>query len=982
MSQLVGPAQALHEAFLQTLAPNPELIKQAEAYLKTAAQQPGYGIAVLQLISAESVAVEVRQAAAVGFKNYVKYSWSPRAADGLSGSTPLAIPEGEKDQIKVHITDLMLAAPVRVRSQLSEALSIISSHDFPARWPALLPGLLERLESADEVRLAGVLATADSIYQRYRAQFMTDALSAELDYSQQVVAPLLATLRRLTPRIAERAADPPAQALLLSNIQLVVSIFYSLNSPGLTEAFEETLDGWMSEFHGLLVLEAPGVAEKDPEKQSVLDVVKATICEALILFLERNEEEFAKFLQTFVQDDNLALHAINFLTAVAGSVHHSLFQDPAVLRQVCESIVIPNLRIREDMEELFEMNWVEYVRRDTEGSDSDTRRRAASELVKALTARYPAQTTELFSGYVASMLAEAGGTGRAARWKAKDCAIYLVAALTLRGKTASAGATSTNDLVNLQDFYAQHIAPELAAADVNDLPVLKADALKFATTFRSQLPKATALATFPHLVNLLASESNVVHSYAAIAVDKLLSQREGGALRFQPQELAGCLQGLLERLFACFALPDSSENEYVMKAVMRVIAKNAVKEQQSSQMLLRTPLMLCGKPGPTIAPVAPVCLQQLSQLLLAVCKNPTQPGFNHYLFESVAALVRFCCPRDPASVAKFEEMLFPPFQIVLQEDVQEFHPYIFQVFAQLLETREPGTPLPPSYVALFPPLLSATFWERSGNTPALVRLVRAYLAASPAQVVAGGHLPAVLGIFQKLVASRALDHEGFLLLDALYCGGVPLTALAPYTPHVWTLLFQRLQAARTAKFVRGFVVFTAAFAALHGPGELMQALEAVQAGIGLMILDTVIAPNLANVSGQWEEKLVVVGITKLIVEAPQLQAQENQGVAGKLLDALLRLLDGTSSSDEAGDEEAGVGAGGYSAAFAKLHNAQRVEPDPLPGIKDAGVFLAASLAKRGAAAPGTVPALVAAHVSADHQAKLASLASRAGVQLT
>lgn len=101
------------------------------------------------------------------------------------------------------------------------------------------------------------------------------------------------------------------------------------------------------------------------------------------------------------------------------------------------------------------MNWVEYVRRDTEGSDSDTRRRAASELVKALTARYPAQTTELFSGYVASMLAEAGGTGRAARWKAKDCAIYLVAALTLRGKTASAGATSTNDLVNLQDFYAQ-----------------------------------------------------------------------------------------------------------------------------------------------------------------------------------------------------------------------------------------------------------------------------------------------------------------------------------------------------------------------------------------------------------------------------------------------------------------------------------------------------------------------------------------------
>ena len=36
-----------------------------------------------------------------------------------------------------------------------------------------------------------------------------------------------------------------------------------------------------------------------------------------------------------------------------------------------------------------------------------------------------------------------------------------------------------------------------------------------------------------------------------------------------------------------------------------------------------------------IAPVAQVCLQQLAALLLEVCKNPMQPTFNHYLFESV-----------------------------------------------------------------------------------------------------------------------------------------------------------------------------------------------------------------------------------------------------------------------------------------------------------------------------------------------------------
>lgn len=140
------------------------------------------------------------------------------------------------------------------------------------------------------------------------------------------------------------------------------------------------------------------------------------------------------------------------------------------------------------------MNWVEYVRRDTEGSDSDTRRRAASELFKTLTDRFPqqaraaaqvaavarragsmaahpltrvlhaqmpacslapspppksTQVTELFTGYVGAMLQE-HARSPAANWKAKDCAIYLVTALTVRGKTAAAGATTTNTLVNLQ----------------------------------------------------------------------------------------------------------------------------------------------------------------------------------------------------------------------------------------------------------------------------------------------------------------------------------------------------------------------------------------------------------------------------------------------------------------------------------------------------------------------------------------------------
>lgn len=76
------------------------------------------------------------------------------------------------------------------------------------------------------------------------------------------------------------------------------------------------------------------------------------------------------------------MQAMRFLTTVAKSVQYKLFGEDAVLKQVCESIVIPNLLMRDSDEELFDMNWVDYIRSDTEGSDADTRRRAACDLIR------------------------------------------------------------------------------------------------------------------------------------------------------------------------------------------------------------------------------------------------------------------------------------------------------------------------------------------------------------------------------------------------------------------------------------------------------------------------------------------------------------------------------------------------------------------------------------------------------------------------
>jgi exportin-2 (importin alpha re-exporter) len=935
-----------------------------------------------QIIAQDTLQLEIRQQAAVQFKNYVKFRWAPRA--DAEGDVAQAIADAEKEQIKTHITDLMLSAPPRVRAQLSEALTIISGHDFPARWQGLLPQLLEKLKTEDSSSLNGVLSTADSIYHRYRGQFMTDQLNQELEYSQQFVGPLLAVTQRLTAACTAAAAAASSENLPqhLTNARLALSIFYSLNSPGLTEEFENTLNDWMDCLHALLSLSAPSVASRDPDTESPLDALKATACECLSLFMERNEEEFAPHLEKFATDvwqllvsvgqdvgqDALAMAAIAFLTTVARSVHHTLFSDPAVLKQVCEGIVVPNLRLRDQDEELFEMNWVEYVRRDTEGSDSDTRRRAASELVRALVEKFPQQTTELFSTYVAALLAEAS-TAPETAWRAKDAAIFLVSALAVRGRTAAAGATVTNQLVNLQDFYVTHVKPELADADVESRPIIKADCLRFATTFRSQLPQEEALQLFPRATSLLASTHNVVHSYAAILIERLLALRRGGALAFTPAQLGPYLQPLLERLFGALRLPESGENEYVMRAVMRLV------------MFV----------GAAIAPVAAVALSSLAEVLLTVARNPRQPGFNHYLFESIAALVKFGCQGHTASIASYEAVLFPPLQIILQEDVQEFHPYAFQLFAQLVELRagtSAGASLPETYLQLLPGLLSPIFWERPGNVPALGRLLRAYIAAVPSEIVSRSLLTGVLGVFQKLIASKAHDHEGMALLDALTVSMDP-GVMSQYMTAIWTLLFQRLQVAQTPKISRCFLQSAALMAAKRGGAAVGDSMETVQSGITAMIVQSMWAPTLAGPGSPSEDRIATVGSARMLCEAPSLQSDAAASASGALLAALAQraavkeAANGHGLSSQAQEGEDGEGGAeegflGYSAAYAKLHNAAEAERDVLADVSDYRADVAGRLAAYAAQHPGRLQSL--AHAApAEAQSALQQLFQRANI---
>jgi exportin-2 (importin alpha re-exporter) len=379
--------KTLSQCFMQTLAPNPEPRKQAESFLKQAADPAGDGMVIMQIVCEPSVDEQVRQAAAVNFKNHIKFRWETPDAD--APTSVVSIQEPEKEQIKGAIVNLMLSTPPKIQSQLSEALAIMSQHDFPRKWQTLLPELVKSLATAtDYTVINGILQTANSIFKRFRYEFKSNELFTDLKYCLDGFSAPLTEIFQKTGVII--AANPEAPAILKPALEcqrLCCRIFYSLNFQDLPEFFEDHIAEWMQEFHKYLLYTNPLLVEKDPEKTSGVDDLKAAVCENINLYMEKNEQEFQPFLSQFATDvwgllmtvslapsqDRLATTAIKFLTTVSKSVHHKLFADPATLTQICESIVIPNVRIRDEDEELFEMNHVEYIRRDVEGSDLDTR---------------------------------------------------------------------------------------------------------------------------------------------------------------------------------------------------------------------------------------------------------------------------------------------------------------------------------------------------------------------------------------------------------------------------------------------------------------------------------------------------------------------------------------------------------------------------------------------------------------------------------
>jgi len=931
----------------QTLSPQNEVRKPAEDFLQSVEANQNYPVLLLHLLQSDGADLNIKVAGSITFKNYVKRNWAV-PEDG-----PDKIHGSDRDAVKSLIIDLMLKSPGPVQKQLSQAIAIIGQQDFPAKWQNLIPDMVSRFATGDFHVINGVLQTAHSIFEKYSVEFKSQKLWEEIAFVLSNFAKPFTDLFIQTIDLAQQHANnKDALKVIFGSLSIISKIFYCLNYQDLPEFFEDNMATWMPRFLELLTLHNPLLVTDDDEP-GVMEDLRSQICDNIGLYASKYEEEFEPYMSQFVtavwnlllstgtetKYDLLVSNAISFLASVADRLKYkNLFEDPNVLSSICEKVIVPNMEMRECDVEMFEDNPEEFIRRDLEGSDVDTRRRAACDLVKGLSRHFEEKITGIFGMYVKTMLDKYNSNP--SFWKSKDAAMYLVTSLATRAKTAKHGITQTNELVNLSEFCQSHVVPELTnLSNMSQIPIVKADCVKYIMVFRSQLPPQAVKASIPALIQMLTSPSVVVHTYAAAAIDKILMMRDtDGKALVKSQELAPMAENLLKNLFSAFDQPGSNENEYIMKAVMRSFS--ALQE--------------------AVVPFLAHLLPPLTSKLTQAAKNPTRPHYNHYLFESLSLSIRIVCKSNAAAVQSFEQVLFPVFEEILKTDVQEFVPYVFQIMSLMLELHSSGT-VPDQYMRIFPFLLVPALWERPANIHPLVRLIQAFISRGSAQVQS--HAQGLLGVFQKLIASKNNDHEGFYLLQTMI-EHLPAEAFSANLKQVFIVLFQRLTSSKTTKYVKGLLVFFFVFVIKNGGSSLIQMIDSIQPGMFGMVCDSLIVKDgtVQKISGLTEKKISAVGITKLLTETPDFFGGNYSDKFVPLLQALVALFELPEDSSTA-DEEHFVDiedAPNYQNAYSKLIFAGKADTDPveLAGIGDPRHYLVLNLAKLAAGQPGRVPGLV------------------------
>ncbi|KAL7531578.1 hypothetical protein ACHAXR_006571, partial [Thalassiosira sp. AJA248-18] len=187
---------------------------------------PGATLMLIAITEEKQVQYEVRQAAAIQLKNICRECWAERMSylghplpsidgatnpDGTPQQSPLLSDE-DKHAVKPKLIECLLTEPDKsIRDLMAETLHCIAIHDFPDKWPELLPVLLQAVsQSADPsqaLRVHNALLAMRKVCKRYeyKSREQRGPLNEIVTHSFPLLLPLAQRLSGPTEHSLEAA---------------------------------------------------------------------------------------------------------------------------------------------------------------------------------------------------------------------------------------------------------------------------------------------------------------------------------------------------------------------------------------------------------------------------------------------------------------------------------------------------------------------------------------------------------------------------------------------------------------------------------------------------------------------------------------------------------------------------------------------------------------------------------------------------------
>jgi hypothetical protein len=262
--------QAIYAALASTLSPDQQQRQAAEAALKGWEGHPGYVSSLFRVVNSTEVAVEVRQAGIVYFKNIVNKHWE--RDEPVEGNAELqwVIGEDERVFVRSSIVEALVQGDSKCRPVIAESLRRIAGNDFPAKMPTLLQEVASRLDvSAPPEQILGALLALRVITKNYEY-----ASSEKRDGPLSQILP--ATFPRMVALMEATLTAPCGDEKAAEMQKLMIKVVWSSLHQSVPRYLQDgqTFMQWMSLLYRVIEAPVPEHARVPSAKMDADDLGK------------------------------------------------------------------------------------------------------------------------------------------------------------------------------------------------------------------------------------------------------------------------------------------------------------------------------------------------------------------------------------------------------------------------------------------------------------------------------------------------------------------------------------------------------------------------------------------------------------------------------------------------------------------------------------------------------------------------------------